>query len=632
MDILQYFTSLLEALQEEQKEEEQFYIQEIEKLSLQERKNKGILWYPVILKTEDFYQTEGILVTFEKTTTELYPHSFQVGQLANIILPNQKPNSPIVGTVTRITDNNITLHFDTDELPDEVYENKLGIQQYYDEQNYIKIKKAIEKVIQAPQNSDLAHLRDILIQSKTPLPYLDISYLALPELNPSQNTAVQRALGCQDIHLIHGPPGTGKTTTLVHLISQLTKTEKQILVTASSNAAVDNLAERLIKKGIHVLRIGHPARINETLHHALIDHQIQNHTEFKLAKNMLKEADTLRKHALKYKRNFGIKEREQRQILLKEAKNLKQEALKIEKYIKNTLIDQAQIICTTLIGCYHPDIAQKTYTTAILDEATQAIEPATWIPISQAKRIILAGDHHQLPPTVKSVQASKMGLQTTLFEKIHKIYPHHSSLLTVQYRMNEQIAAFSNQVFYQNQLENEPHVAHQTLEKEVSESYPIKNKPILFIDTAGCGYEEILDEQSKSLYNPQEANLLQKIYTQLLENIKTTISIGILSPYHAQVQYLKNQISPCMHTEIDTIDSFQGREKEVIFISLVRSNDRQEIGFLSDIRRMNVALTRAKKHLVVIGDSATITSNPFYKDFVEYVTKIDAYQSAWERM
>lgn len=630
MDINTYFNAVFSALQEEQKEEEQFYIQEIQKLSFQERKNKGLLWYPAVLKNEDFHHSEGILATFEKTTAEIYPNGFQSGQLATLVLPNQNQDNYWIGTVTRVSDTDITLHFDTEELPEWVYEGKIGVQQYYDEQNYAKMKQAMEKAIQAPLNSNLAHLRDIITQNNTPLPYLDCSYFNLPELNTSQQKAIQKALACQDIHIIHGPPGTGKTTTLVHLITQLVKTEKQILVTAPSNAAVDNIAERLIQKGVSVLRVGHPARVNENLHPALMDYQIQNHAEFKLARNMLKEADNIRKQALKYKRNFGASEREQRQNLLKEAKNIKKEAAQIEKHIKSTLLQQVQVICTTLIGCYHPDIAHKTYSTVIIDEATQAIEPASWIPVTQAKRVILAGDHHQLPPTVKSVKASKMGLQTTLFEKIYAQYPENSSLLSVQYRMNAKIAQFSNEQFYQNKIENETKIATQTLIYDVSDEYPLRDKPVVFIDTAGCGYEEIPDKQSKSLYNPQEAILLEKIYTQLTQHLNTKISIGIISPYSAQVQHLKKQIPPAVHTETDTIDSFQGREKEVVFISLVRSNNNHEIGFLADTRRMNVALTRAKKHLVVIGDSATVTSHLFYNRFLEYIYSIDAYQSAWE--
>jgi superfamily I DNA and/or RNA helicase len=630
MDIQAYFNAVLSALQEEQKEEEQFFVQEIQKLSFQERKNKGLLWYPAVLKNEDFHQTEGILATFEKTNSEIYPNGFQSGQLATLVLPNQNTPIQFVGTVTRVLDTNITLHFDTDELPEWVYEGKIGIQQYYDEQNYLKMKRAIENTLKAPPNSNLAHIRDVITQNKTPLPHQDFSYLMLPELNASQQKAIQSALACQDIHIIHGPPGTGKTTTLVHLIAQLVKTEKQILVTAASNAAVDNIAERLTQKGISVLRIGHPARVNENLHSTLMDYQIQVHAEFKLAKNMLKEADNIRKQALKFKRNFGTAEREQRQNLLKEAKNIKKEVSEIEKHIKNTLLQQTQVICTTLIGCYHPDIAHKTYSTVVIDEATQAIEPATWIPITQAKRVILAGDHHQLPPTVKSLKAAKMGLHNTLFEKTHTAYPQNSTMLSVQYRMHADIAQFSNEQFYENKIENAPAVATQTLVKEVSDLYTLKNKPIVFIDTAGCGYEEVYDEQSKSLYNPQEAVLLEKIYSQLVQNLNTKINIAVISPYSAQVQYLKNLIPRSIHTETDTIDSFQGREKDAIFISLVRSNNTHEIGFLADTRRMNVALTRAKKHLVVIGDSATISSHSFYNQFLEYIHSIDAYQSAWE--
>ncbi|MCS7078383.1 MAG: AAA domain-containing protein, partial [Bacteroidia bacterium] len=256
---------------------------------------------------------------------------------------------------------------------------------------------------------------------------------------------------------------------------------------------------------VKVIRVGHPSRINASIHRSLLSTQIQHHEEYKHLKNMLKEAANVRKKALSFKRNFGTSEREQRQQLLQEAKNLKKEAQAIEKYIQHTLLQNAQVICATLIGCYHPDIANRTYSTAIIDEATQAIEPATWIPITQAKRVILAGDHHQLPPTVKSLKAAKMGLQTTLFEKIYAAYPRCSSLLQAQYRMHPQISEFSNRQFYQNQLQNAPYTMHHSLIHEVSTNYRLREKNIVFIDTAGCGFEEILEEQTKSLYNPQEA-------------------------------------------------------------------------------------------------------------------------------
>ncbi|MDW8345429.1 MAG: AAA domain-containing protein [Bacteroidia bacterium] len=624
-----YFEQLLSALQQEQKEEEQFYMQEISKLSFQERKSKGLLWYPTCLQTEDFYQTDGILATFKKTTSEIYPNGFEVGQLATVVHPNVSKET-YVGTVTHLSDATITLHFDMHELPQWFYQGKVGIQQYYDEQNYVKMRQAIHKTIQADKNSPLGHIRELILQSTSPLPYLDVSYLIVPDLNLYQQKSMQDALSCQDVHLIHGPPGTGKTTTLIQIILQLAKTEKQILVTAPSNAAVDNIAEKASQKGIKVLRIGHPSRINQNLYQTLLTTQIQAHPDYKIVKDMLKETENIRKKAFAFKRNFGEKEREERQELLKNAKSLKKEVQKLEKHIKRTILDQAQVICTTLIGCYHPDIAHKTYTTAIIDEATQAIEPATWLPITQAKRVILAGDHHQLPPTVKSIKASKMGLQTTLFEKIHTAYPQKSSMLQVQYRMNAQIVQFSNQQFYHNQIQNEPQIAEHTLSNDVLPAYTLSPKPLVFIDTAGCGFEEVFDEQSKSLYNPQEAALLEKVYTLLVQNLKIPISIGVISPYSAQIAYIKTCIPSNKHTEIDTIDAFQGREKDAIFISLVRSNSKQEIGFLSDIRRMNVALTRAKKHLVVIGDSATLSTHSFYANFMEYIHTIDAYQSAWE--
>ena len=442
--------------------------------------------------------------------------------------------------------------------------------------------------------------------------------------------------------IIHGPPGTGKTTTIVDAIKLTLQNEKQVLVTAPSNTAVDLLTERLAKKGLKVLRIGNPARMDEDLIHHSLEGQIAEHADYRFLKKLRKDATEFRKMAGKYKRNFGKDEREQRRLLYAEASKALEDAHNLEKYIVDSIINDAQVITATLVGSVNRYIRFRRFSTVFIDEAAQALEPACWIPICKADRVVMAGDHCQLPPTVKSYEAAKAGLAETLFEKIiskQKV----DVMLSTQYRMNEMIMNFSNKEFYHDELKAADSVkSHILSDKDLSLSQPFE-----FIDTAGCGFEEKINPETQSRLNPEEAHLLRKHLKSLLDSIahqepflfNENFSVGIISPYNAQVAYLQENL--LMHPyivdyqryiEINSVDGFQGQEREVIYISLVRSNEKGQIGFLSDTRRMNVALTRARKKLVVIGDSATLANHDFYKDFLDYVEKTNSYKSAWEWM
>jgi ATP-dependent RNA/DNA helicase IGHMBP2 len=453
-------------------------------------------------------------------------------------------------------------------------------------------------------------------------------------LNASQQAAVNKILTANDLAIVHGPPGTGKTTTLVQAIKAMIKqNQQQILVVAPSNTAVDLLSEKLSEEGLNVLRIGNPARVSERLLSLTLDYKMAEHSHTKEIKRLKKQAAAFLDMAHKYKRHFGKAERDQRKALFAEARNIMKEVDNSEQYIINDLTGKAQVITATLVGANHYTIRNLKFGTVVIDEAGQALEPACWIPILKAQKVVLAGDHCQLPPTVKSVEAAKNGLSTTLLEKCVAKHPEAVVLLEEQYRMNELIMGYSSTTFYGDKLK-----AHASVASHVLFS---NDNPLVFVDTAGCGFDE--KTEHTSTYNPEEAAFLFKHLTQLVSALDDHYepnnfpTIGIISPYRLQIDTLKEQfvnapdLQPYGHKiAINTIDSFQGQERDIVYISMTRSNAENNIGFLSDIRRMNVAMTRARKKLVVIGDSATLSQLPFYENFITWAQERDAYVSAWE--
>ena len=510
----------------------------------------------------------------------------------------------------------------------------------FDEVSYREMNHGLTKVIQAEDNR-LAELREIFAGNE-PAKFDKIDFTPYPALNDSQNEALRKIASAQDVAIIHGPPGTGKTTTLVQAIIHTLKKEKQVLVCAPSNTAIDLITEKLSSNGINVVRVGNPARVSESLFSHTLDSKLSSHGNYKELKQLRKQADEYRRLASKYKRHFGRAEREQRKAIITEAKKLENEAGHLEFYMMEDVLSSAQVICSTLVGSAHNILRDRKYNTVFIDEAAQALEPASWIPIIRANRVVFAGDHHQLPPTVKSIEAAKAGLNITLFEKCIQ-RQDVAVMLSRQYRMHTHIMNFSNAQFYKGGLEADEKVAEWVLKKE----HFLLGLPLEFIDTAGCSYDEKFDVENISLSNPDEAGLLFRHLTQVIENIvaeapeilEDDFRIGIISPYKSQVNLLKEQMAnhPFLleyqkYININTVDGFQGQERDVMYLSMVRSNDRNEIGFLSDVRRMNVALTRAKKKLVVIGDSATLGSHAFYKNFLDYIDSVNAYKSAWEFM
>ena len=500
------------------------------------------------------------------------------------------------------------------------------------------MQKALDEVIGA-RNNRVAELREIIEGSEPPNFNKIDETVIITQLNFSQNKAVRHILAANDIAVVHGPPGTGKTTTIVQAIRLVLQTEKQILVCAPTNTAVDLITEKLIEQGVNVLRVGHPARVNENLIKATIDGQVQHHANYKDIKNLRRNAEEYFKMAGKYKRVFGKEDAQQRTLYYTEAKNCIKESRLLEDYIVNSLFENAQVICCTPVASSNKALAKKTFNTLFFDEASQALEAISWIPLLKCKRVIFSGDHFQLPPVVKSIKAKQEGLDNTMLDRLTK-YENVSSLLTRQYRMHQHIMQFSNAYFYKNELEADATVKETLL--SLNEDFDLLNLPISLIDTAGCSFDEFQNPETLSMSNKGEADLLFKHLELLLQqyqfsNSTQKISIGIISPYKEQIELLIEKLLafdysnyPVSELAVKTIDGFQGEERDIIYISLVRSNINSEIGFLSDIRRMNVALTRAKKKLVVIMDTATIGNQPFYKAFIEYCESHNYYKSAWE--
>lgn len=476
----------------------------------------------------------------------------------------------------------------------------------------------------------VAALRDILLLDR------DASFLEpkpieySSHLNPSQSEAVQFALTARDLAIIHGPPGTGKTTTVVEIIRQAVMRGEKVLACAPSNAGVDNLLERLVPLGISVVRVGHPARVHETLQSHTLDALIENDETMDLVKDYMREAERLTKQSNRYTRakpHPGY-----RQQLREEIRDLREAAKRLERQVSEGILDGAEVVCATTT--YDPAVlGDRLFDLAVIDEACQSTEPGIWPVTLRANRLVLAGDHCQLPPTVLSTEAAAEGFSISMMERlVRDLGAKVTRQLTVQYRMHSDIMGFSSNEFYSNSLVAHPSVASHLL-TDIPGFVPsvLSESPLLFIDSAGANWDEQLEPDGESKLNPDEGRLLLKLLEELIESGLDPRDIAVIAPYAAQVRWLRDHYRGAK-VEIDTVDGFQGREKEAVLISMVRSNAEAEIGFLGDQRRMNVAMTRAKRKLIVIGDSTTLGNHAFFARMLEYFEKHSSYRSVWEFM
>ncbi len=642
MTVQEQLYKTLDLLRVERQADLEQYRQKVLLVPLHRKTKEGKCWYPVRLKRDYIGTGERLIIEVERTQQLDQPHVFQSGKVVSVFsnASNKPEKHYIGGVINYVRDNTMVITLNSDDLPDWIDQNLLGVDLMFDEMAYREMESALKSVIKA-NDSRIATLRDVLLGGK------DASFNSETEiqnlesrLNLSQLKALRKVLTAQDVANIHGPPGTGKTTTLVQAITLTVAEEKQVLVCAPSNAAVDLLAEKLTAQGLNVLRIGHPARVTEQSLSKTLDARIAMHEHYKELRILRKKMEQMRSMAFKYKKDFGYAEREQRKILMQEAKAMKADADVLEFYIINDLLNKSDVITCTLVGASNNNLRGRRYKTVFIDEAGQALEPACWIPILRAERVVFAGDHFQLPPTVKSIEAARDGFSQTLFEKCIQRQPQTASMLQVQYRMHEDIMRFSSRYFYHDELIAHESVQRHAIQIEDGEGELISLAPVEFIDTAGCGFTEAQDSETLSRYNEEEAQLLIRQLEKLIRKVGVdhwSHTLGIITPYSAQVERLaklaeaSEEISTIgRYVTINTVDAFQGQERDIIAISFVRSNEKSEVGFLSDIRRTNVAMTRARKKLIMVGDSATLGTHPFYLELLEYVQQKGFYKSAWE--
>ncbi|MFN8342564.1 MAG: AAA domain-containing protein [Cyclobacteriaceae bacterium] len=637
MDSRAQLQQLQELLQIERKADLEQYRQKVLLRSLHQRVKEGTTWYPCRLRKDYIGTGERLIIELDRTSQLDQPHAFQSGKLVNVFSNGAgKPErDSMTGVVNYVRDATMVITLNVDDLPEWIDQSLLGVDLLFDEMSYREMDFALKAVIKAEENR-LAELREILLgPGRAGLVSPGVEPV-VPDVNASQQNAIQMIHRCADVALVHGPPGTGKTTTLVHAIATVVAIESQVLVCAPSNAAVDLLVEKLSEAGVRVLRIGHPARVTEQSLGKTLDAGITSHPDYRELKRMRKRMEEVRAQASKFRRKFGAWEKEERRLLFEESRKLKSDADLLEFHIVNDLLQKAQAICCTLVGSSHPVLKGRRYRSVFIDEAAQALEAACWIPLMRAERLVLAGDHQQLPPTIKSKDAMEV-LSVTLFEKVIRSQPHVSTLLQTQYRMNETIMAFPSSRFYNNQLIADDSVKYRLLSAD--------ELPVEFIDTAGAGYTEKQDPETLSRYNEEEAHAMIRLVENLVERtgrqtwLERGLTIGVITPYSAQTDRLRAlaessaTLAP-LHplVTINTVDAFQGQERDVIAISFVRSNDKSEVGFLSDIRRTNVAMTRARMKLLMIGDSATLGNHPFYTELIEYTQKVGGYRSIYELM
>lgn len=474
----------------------------------------------------------------------------------------------------------------------------------------------------------VAQLRNIVLGDREPQFDAEKPIELSNKLNASQEEAIRFALSCRDLAIIHGPPGTGKTTTVVELIEQAVHRGQRVLATAPSNAGVDNLLERLAPRKLRLVRIGHPARIQESLQCFTLDSLVESDPGTKVVADMFKEAEQIARKASKFTR--AKPQPGARQDMRQEARQLREDARRFERQIIANILDSADVVCATTT--FDPEVlADRSFDLGVIDEACQSTEPGCWPVLLRAERIVLAGDHCQLPPTVLSDKAAREGFSVSMMERlVNRFGKQVTRRLAVQYRMNEQIMNFSSSQFYEGELQADASVKYHQVKDlayvgAIAESEPIAT----FIDTAGASWDEELEPDGESKYNVHEGKLVVEQVERLLAMGLRADDIAVISPYSAQVRWIREKLQST-RVEVDSVDGFQGREKEAVLISLVRSNATGEIGFLADTRRMNVALTRAKRRLIVIGDSATLGGHDFYAELLQYFESINGYSTVWE--
>ena len=627
-------------LQIEYDEERQSFQKQAEATGLGRRLKRGDAWYPLRIGKSYYNSLNQRCVEVFRTTDQDIEHNFEPGRpvvFFSLVEEEGKKKQHLkffgfTGNVSYIDGDRMVVSVpDNAHIADVEGTANVGIQLSFDETSYRTMFDALERVTKAKGNR-LAYLRDLFYTPQMKTERFSFASMRFPYLNSTQEEAVNEVLRTKDVMVVHGPPGTGKTTTLVEAIYETLMRESQVLVCAQSNMAVDWISEKLVDRGVNVLRIGNPSRVNDKMLSFTYERRFEAHPDYP---DLWQLRKTIR--AMRNRRHRGDDSFHQK------IERLKSRAAEIEIRINAELFGEARVIASTLVGSANRLLHGMRFTSLFIDEAAQALEAACWIPMRRVSRVILAGDHCQLPPTIKSLAAMHGGLDKTLMQRIAENHPEVVTLLRVQYRMNEQIMRFSSDWFYGGKVESAPSVRHRGILDY--------DNPIVWIDskdtlpspgdentepeTVSSRYHEEFIGESFGRINKPEAELTLATLQELFDKIgrarilEERIDVGIISPYRAQVQYLRQLIRRREYYKpyrslisVNTVDGFQGQERDIIIISLVRSNEQGQIGFLRDLRRMNVAITRARMKLIIIGDVETLTKHKFYKRLHEYIEEI----------
>lgn len=622
-----------------------------EQMGMQRKVKRGDAWFPLQVGKSFYNSLNQTAIEVFRTSDQDIEHNFEFGRPVMFFRSEGSEELKyfsFTGTVSYVDGDRmvVTIPDSAPLLELQQSTDPIGVQLSFDETSYKLMFEALDRVMKA-KNNRLAYLRD-LFYSHQKAGRFSFEPMKFPWLNPTQERAVNEVLWAKDVAIVHGPPGTGKTTTLVEAINETLMRESQVLVCAQSNMAVDWISEKLVDRGINVLRIGNPTRVNDKMLGFTYERRFESHPDYPQLWAIRKAIRELRKNRKKGSENYHQK-----------MDRLKSRAAEIELRINAELFGEARVIACTLVGSAHHLLEGMKFGTLFIDEAAQALEAACWIPMKRASRVILAGDHCQLPPTVKSIAALRAGLGKTLMERIAENKPEVVTLLKIQYRMNDEIMRFSSDWFYGGKVESAPQIKYRSVLDY--------DHPITWIDTSNeenqitiegedapedsastsssvsaanqnsdLNFKEQFVGESFGRINKAEAELtlltLAEYFTKIGKQrvLEERIDVGIISPYRAQVQYLKKLIKKYEFFKpyrrlisVNTVDGFQGQERDVILISLVRSNDEGQIGFLKDLRRMNVAMTRARMKLIILGNKDTMTKHPFYKKLWEYVEAIN---------
>lgn len=622
-----------------------------EQMGMQRKVKRGDAWFPLQVGKSFYNSLNQTAIEVFRTSDQDIEHNFEFGRPVMFFRSEGSEELKyfsFTGTVSYVDGDRmvVTVPDSAPLLELQQSTDPIGVQLSFDETSYKLMFEALDRVMKA-KNNRLAYLRD-LFYSHQKAGRFSFEPMKFPWLNPTQERAVNEVFWAKDVAIVHGPPGTGKTTTLVEAINETLMRESQVLVCAQSNMAVDWISEKLVDRGINVLRIGNPTRVNDKMLGFTYERRFESHPDYPQLWAIRKAIRELRKNRKKGSENYHQK-----------MDRLKSRAAEIEIRINAELFGEARVIACTLVGSAHRLLEGMKFGTLFIDEAAQALEAACWIPMRRASRVILAGDHCQLPPTIKSIAALRAGLGKTLMERIAENKPEVVTLLRIQYRMNDEIMRFSSDWFYGGKVESAPQIKYRSVLDY--------DHPITWIDTSNeenqitiegedapedsastsssvsaanqnsdLNFKEQFVGESFGRINKAEAELtlltLAEYFTKIGKQrvLEERIDVGIISPYRAQVQYLKKLIKKYEFFKpyrrlisVNTVDGFQGQERDVILISLVRSNDEGQIGFLKDLRRMNVAMTRARMKLIILGNKDTMTKHPFYKKLWEYVEAIN---------